>query len=146
MSERDGILRYRTVREGLEDGVHPDDLALSLAGLTLCTPGALLHSTSWRHENGSLVLTYIALPDPAANGPDDGVVNIDAMVVSNSPLMPSPCTVDRDAVAGHGVRHLALLLTTDPVIAEAAAAAPRIWALIGKVPAGPAGAFRSLAR
>ena len=144
LSERDGVLHYRVRREMLADGVHPDDLALGLAGLTLCTPGALLHSTSWRYENGTLVLTYAALPD-AAPADQTRPVDVDAMVVSTSPLVPSPCAIDLDAVAAHACRHLALLLTTDPVTVEAAAAAPAIWALIGKLPAGPAGALSGLA-
>lgn len=144
LCERDGVLRYRMRRDDLEDGVHPDDLAFGLAGLTLCTPGALLHSTSWRYEDGTLVLTYAALPDPARQGTRE--VDVDAMVVSTSPLVPSPCAIDLDAVAAHACCHLALLLTTDPVAIEAAAAAPAIWSLIGKLPAGPAGALGGLAR
>jgi hypothetical protein len=144
LSERDGVLRYRTRREALEGGVHPDDLAVALAGLTLCIPGAFLHSTSWRYEDGAIVLSYAALPDPVrlATRP----VDADAMVVSASPLVPSPSAVRLDAVTAHACRHLALLLTTDPVAVEAAAEAPQLWALIGKVPAGPAGALGSLAR
>lgn len=143
LSEREGVLRYRIRCAVLQDDIHPDDLALDLAGLTLCTPGALLHSTSWRYADGALVLTYAALPDPAAQGTRG--VNVDAMVVSTSPLVPSPCTIDHDAVAAHAARHLALLLTTDAVTMEAAAAAPAIWALIGKLPAAPADALRGLA-
>jgi hypothetical protein len=142
LAERGEVLHYRTRREELDDGVHPDDLALSLAGLTLCTPGALLRSTSWRHEADGLVLTYAALPDPAPEGPSESIVNVDATVASTSPLISSPCSVDLDAVAAHACRHLALLLTTDPVVAEAAAARQRIWELIGKIPAAPEGAWR----
>jgi hypothetical protein len=144
LSERDGVLRYRVRRDVLEDGVHPDDLALGLAGLSLCTPGALLHSTSWRHENDTLVLTYAALPDLWPQSTRR--VEVDAMAVAASPLMPSPCTVDIEAVAAHACRHLALLLTSDPVAIDAAAAAPALWTLIGKLPAAPAGALRDLAR
>ena len=144
LSERDGVLRYRAEREALDGGVHPDDLAVALTGLTLCTPGAFLHSTSWREEHGALVLSYAALPDPVPQATRPVVV--DAMVASGSPLVPSPCAVDLDAVAAHACRHLALLLTTDPVAVEAAAEAPHMWGLIAKLPAGTAGALGSLAR
>ena len=143
LSERDGVLCYRVCREELEDGVHPDDLALSLAGLTLCTPGALLHSTSWRYDAGTLVLTYAALPDPEPA--ESRAVDVDAMVISGSPLVPSPYAIDRDAVAAQACRHLARLFATDPVTIEAAAAAPGIWTLIGKLLTGPAGALGLLA-
>jgi len=145
LSELEGALRYRTRRDRLEGDLHPDDLAFALAGLTVCTTGALLHSTSWRHERDTLVLTYVALPDPSPL-PDSRMVIADAMVVSNSPLVPSPYSVGLDAVATHACRYLALLLTSDPVVIEAAADAPRLWALIRKISAGPAGAFGSLAR
>lgn len=146
LSERDGVLRYRVVREALTPGVHPDDQAVCMAGLTLCTPGALLHSTSWREENGTIVLTYAALPDPDPRSAETRPVNVDAMVASSSPLVPSPCGLDLDAVAAHAGRHLALLLTADPVTIEAAVAAPRIWALIAKLPAGTARVLNRLAR
>ncbi|WP_027346130.1 hypothetical protein [Hamadaea tsunoensis] len=136
-SEADGLLRYRAAAADRPPGVHPDDLAIDLSGLTLCTPGALLHSTSWRYAADRIVLTYAALPDP---WPRDVLpVPSDAMVVSASPLMPSPATVDVAAVATHAVRHLALLVTTDPVVAAAAVEAPELWALIAKQPPGPAG-------
>jgi hypothetical protein len=137
LSEQDGVLRYRTAVAELPDGIHPDDVAIELSGLTLCTPGALLHSTSWRFDGERIVLTYAALPDPA---PVAAVpVAADAMVVSASPLTPSPQGVDASAAATHAVRHLALLLSTDAIVAAAAAEAPVLWDLIGKLQPGPAG-------
>jgi hypothetical protein len=39
----------------------PDDLAAGLEALD--HPRGVLHSTSWRFDNGGVVLTYAALPD-----------------------------------------------------------------------------------
>jgi hypothetical protein len=140
LSAAGGALRYRTVSAPLPAGPHPDDLALHLSGLTLCTPGATLHSTSWRFADQSIVLTYAALPDPAPAGTIP--LAPDRMVIGGAALSPSPVRVDADAVAAHAARHLALLCGTDPVIADAAALQPALWDLLAKLPAGLAGAYR----
>ncbi|GIF51204.1 hypothetical protein DFJ67_3326 [Asanoa ferruginea] len=140
LSATDGSLRFRTVSAPLPAGPHPDDLALHLAGLSLCTPGATLHSTSWRYAAGSVVLTYAALPDPAPH--NTSPLSPDRMVIGRAALAPSPPRVDADAVAAHAARHLALLASTDPIVANAAAAQPDLWDLLAKLPAGPAGALR----
>lgn len=137
LSERQGTLRYRAVRGRLETGMHPDDLAVSLAGLTLCTRGALVHSTSWRYAD-DVILTYAALPDPTPDLPTEPVP-ADAISFSASPLMPSPYDLGLDAVASHAGRHLALLLSTDPVVAEAAVGFPELWDLVAKLAPGVAG-------
>ncbi|MEV0714383.1 hypothetical protein [Asanoa sp. NPDC050611] len=140
LSAAEGALRYRTVSAPLPLGPHPDDLALHLSGLTLCTPGATLHSTSWRFAEQAVLLTYAALPDP---DPIDTLpLAPDRMVIGGAALAPSPPRVDADAVAAHAARHLALLSTTDPVVAAAAAAQPELWDLLAKLPAGLAGALR----
>ncbi|MEV4623208.1 hypothetical protein AB0J74_31425 [Asanoa sp. NPDC049573] len=140
LSAEGGTLRFRTVSAPLPAGTHPDDLALHLSGLRLCTPGATLHSTSWRYAAGSVVLTYAALPDPA---PSHTIpLSPDRMVIGGTALTPSPPHVDADAVAAHAARHLALLASTDPVVADAVTDQPEIWDLLGKLPAGPAGALR----
>jgi hypothetical protein len=140
LSAAGGALRYRTESAPLPSGVHPDDLALHLSGLTLCTPGATLHSTSWRFAAKSVVLTYAALPDPTPAGTHP--LSPDRMVMGRAALAPSPPEVDTDAVAAHAARHLALLATTDAVIAAAATAQPRLWDLLAKLPTGLAGALR----
>ncbi|NUR71071.1 MAG: hypothetical protein HOU81_09635 [Hamadaea sp.] len=138
LSQRDGRLRYRTVRAGLRSGAFPDDVALGLSGLKLCTPGGLLHSTSWRHTADTLVLTYAALPDPR---PDlaSADVSVDGMRSGLGPLVPSPPSIDADAVAAHACRHLALLRTTDDLAADAARSQPELWTLIAKLMPGTAG-------
>jgi hypothetical protein len=140
LSAAGGALCYRTESAALPPGVHPDDLALHLSGLTLCMPGATLHSTSWRFAAESVVLTYAALPDPAPA--DTNPLSPDRMVTGHAALAPSPPKVDTDAVAAHAARHLALLAQTDPVVAAAAAAQPHLWDLLAKLPTGLAGALR----
>jgi len=139
LSAAGGAVHFRTVSAPLPVGPHPDDLALHLSGLTPRTPGATLHSTSWRYAAGSVVLTYAALPDPAPTGTT--ALSPDRMVIGGAALAPSPPRVDADAVAAHAARHLALLAGTDPVIAAAASLQPHLWGLLAKLPAGLAGAL-----
>ncbi|MDI1463191.1 hypothetical protein QEZ54_19610 [Catellatospora sp. KI3] len=140
LSEQDGRLCYRDLRGPLVDGLHPDDLARRLAGLTLCVPGALLHSTSWRMDEGAVVLTYAALPD-LDPGARPRAVRVDAMSGGGHPLTPSPHTVDLDAVAVHACRHLAMLATTDETVEGVVPLLPGLWELLRKLPPSPAGAL-----
>ncbi len=140
LSERDGCLNYRAVREILPAFVHPDDAARQLAGLTTCTSGGLLHSTSWRPVSGGIVLTYAAVPDLH---PERGAtpVQVDAMACAGHPLAPSPEHVELDAVAAHACRHLALLQQTDEQVMCAATQRRAFWQLIAKLRPGTAGAL-----
>jgi hypothetical protein len=140
LSATGGRLRFRVRRHRLDAGAHPDDVARCLSGLTACTPGAVLHSTSWRQTADGVVLTYAALPDPAPRQ-DGADVAVDAMVTGAGPLTPSPATVDTAAVAAHACRHLALLAGTDDAVALAARDRPDLWELIDKLPPGCAGAL-----
>jgi hypothetical protein len=141
LSAVDGRLRYRALRRPLDAGVHPDDLARGLAELTACTPGAVLHSTSWRFAAGGVVLTYAALPDPHSAAQTQPVA-LDAMVGGAGPLAPSPAALDLDAVAAHACRHLALLVTVDDDVALAARELPELWELVAKLPPALAGQLR----
>jgi hypothetical protein len=142
LSEHNGTLRYRDVRAALTAGVHPDDLAKELSGLGWCTPGALLHSTSWRFEDNCLVLTYAALPDPRPQS-STRPLWCDAMIASPNPLMPSPAQIGLEAVAAHAGRHLAFLHANDDVVVEAAAALPAMWTLLIKLTPRPASALHA---
>jgi len=126
LSARHGALRYRVRRQGL-DARTPDAVAGELAG----GPDAeLLHSTSWRFEDGRVVLTYVALPDPRPAGavplaPVDPPAGTD-------PLRPCPSTVDRASVAAHACRHLAFLWRTDPLVRAVADRLPELWPLVDR--------------
>lgn len=142
LSVRDGNLRYRSRSTPVTGGAHPDDVARLLAGLSPCTDGGLLHSTSWRVEQGAVVLTYAALPDldPRQTRP----VRLDAMTCGPHPLAPSPATVDLDAVAAHACRHLAMLADTDETVAAATRLLPQLWEPLRKLAPVPAGALTAV--
>jgi hypothetical protein len=132
LSVRLGELHYRVRSRDLPDGAHPDALARELAGFAPWSPdpARLLHSTSWRFEGGSVVLTYAALPDPqpAQASPIDPAR---PAPYAADPLAPALDGVGVHDAAVHACRHLAYLRQTDPVVALAAGAAPELWESIG---------------
>jgi len=121
-----GELTFRIRSAHLAEGEHPD----RLAGFDSAPPaGALVHSTSWRFDNGGVVLTYAALPDllPASAGRLDRGAGI---VASTDLLAPSPAVITPANVAAHACRHLAVLRRTDPAVAAAAREVPGLWPLL----------------
>lgn len=132
-----GSLCYRTARRPLGDGERPDDAALALAEIEDGNRRAVCHSTSWRHEDGSVVLTYAVVPDPAPDRPATPL-RAPAVVCSGDPLRPAPADLHAHHVVAHAVRHLAYLVDTDPAVA-ASAQAPQVhspWPAIKATGAG----------
>jgi len=144
LSARSGRLCHRTRALRLCDGEHPDAVARRLAGFDRpgpADPARLLHSTSWRYEDTGVVLTYVALPDPA---PDSGLRPAAEPVplrapYATDPLAPALAGLTAGDVAVHAVRHLAYLRRTDPLVAATASAAPELWALIDELDPALAG-------
>ncbi|MGE3287127.1 MAG: hypothetical protein AB7J32_13635 [Pseudonocardia sp.] len=89
------------------------------AGGAAPAAGTVCHSTSWRHEAGTVVLTYAALPDPHPGLPA-APLDAPAVLCSADPLRPAPAGLHGHHVAAHAVRHLAYLAAHDPVVARAA--------------------------
>jgi hypothetical protein len=134
-----GQIHYRSHHADLTDGRHPDALA---AGLATAHPHAaaltVLHSTSWRYADGTVVLTYAAVldgrPHPTAQPlPDHGLAH------SGDPITPSPPHICPDAVATHAARHLAWLRCHDEVVATALAGMPALWHALDRFTPSPAG-------
>jgi hypothetical protein len=112
----DQRLTFRAVHHPLDGGDEPDDVARTAAGLATGSAPTLLHSTSWRHDDGHVVLTYVALPDP-----DPGAVRfpVGATIEQGEDgADPSP-DVDLADVAAHACRHLAFLDRTDAEVSAA---------------------------
>ena len=137
----DGLLAYRREAGPLVPGEAPDDAAGQL-GTRPGGPGdavAVLHSTSWRHlQDGTIVLTYAALPDPEPDRPAVPILD-PGLARSADPRRPSPPQVRHAQVAAHAARHLALIADTDPLVREVLDRSPelgRALAALGRVPAG----------
>lgn len=122
---RDGDVRIlrpihaEAVRLGWRPGFEANDIVLAAARRYELDP-ILAHSTSWRFENGSVVLTYIAAVKP----PD--VLNpylqeapvVRADLARGSAFEPPP-EIGVAQVVEHACRHLAWLIQDDENVAEA---------------------------
>jgi hypothetical protein len=128
---RAGVLHHRFTRRALTRDERPDDAALDLAQVG---DGAVCHSTSWRYQDGRVVLTYAVVPDPQPSR-SAAALTEPSVMCSGNPLRPAPADIHDHHVAAHAVRHLAYLADTDPAIAEVAAADPPggCWATVRAV-------------
>jgi len=140
----DDRLTWEVRRVPLGPG-HPDQEALGLAGEV---PGAVLHSTSWRDDDGVLVLTYaVVLPLGAALS---APLLEPSVVCSSDPRRPSPPVLHVHHVVAHAVRHLSDLLRRDPVVIAALAAHPEVVRALhkaaGTMPVAPHTQAHELAR
>ncbi|MEV6520713.1 hypothetical protein AB0M43_02065 [Longispora sp. NPDC051575] len=131
-----GALTYRALRDALGADESPDAAARRLAGLPSgSAPPALLHSTSWRYDDGRVVLTYAGACDPT---PRRGrALRPVTAARSGDPLAPCPPAVSLVQVASHACRHLAMLRITDGYVA--AAVGPEFWDLLAAYEIAPAG-------
>jgi hypothetical protein len=103
---------------------------------------AVVHSTSWRYdpEPGAVVLTYLALlPTPGRPSVPSGFATtaVDHRQPATADHRAPPRAIEIGDVVAHGLRHFALLRTTDPAIA---ATLPPHWhaclAPLSPLPAG----------
>lgn len=125
----DGRIGYRTLTGPVAEDDHPDAVALSLVDPPVPAIGTVCHSTSWRWSDGSIVLTYAMVPDPAPAEPTEPL-DAPSVVTSGDALRPSPPFLHGPHVAAHAVRHLSFLAATDPTTGDAARARPLLWGAI----------------
>ena len=82
----------------------------------------VVHSTSWRHEGGRLMLTYLAVVDaPAAPSPSDAMraVPVVRTDLARGAATAPPKEIGVLQVIEHALRHLSWLVIDDPAISEA---------------------------
>jgi hypothetical protein len=124
-----------TVSRGAVAGLHPPDVpSWQVACPSDSDPGpvvvtalrarglrpSVVHSTSWRHQDGRLVLTYIAALD--ADPPATAGLVARAPVagaLARGGAITAPESLDVDQVLHHALRHLAWLQREDPAVAAA---------------------------
>jgi hypothetical protein len=108
-------LRFQVARFDLERSRRdPDTSVREFADARLGEPDALrvVHSTSWRHERGRIVLSYLVYSDRLSPPGRSRRARLDALP---SPEEPARDARDRDrAVASHALRHLAFLVAEEP--------------------------------
>jgi hypothetical protein len=113
------LLRPRRLRSWVVDwrpSTPPRQLVLDRlteAGLRPC----VVHSTSWRHDQGRLVLTHLAV----LTGHTRDTGELEAVAVRRCPLARSsathpPAVIQVEQVVEHALRHLAWLAHEDAVV------------------------------
>jgi len=112
---REDGLHYCPLRQSLLSPPDPDAAAKALCGSG--PPPDLLHSTSWREEDGTIILTYVAVTDMEFSKP--GRLVSEEVAIGDGPSAPAPDALALGEVAAHACRHLAFLGATDPHVAAA---------------------------
>lgn len=109
-----------SLRVGLPRTARPGDIVLGVLAWYPLTP-LVAHSTSWRYEEGRVILTYVVVVAPPGALPPDTLV---ALPVAHTALargeaMAPPASIDVTQVIEHALRHLSWLVRDDPAIAAA---------------------------
>lgn len=88
----------------------------------------VVHSTSWRRDHGGVVLSFVVVIEPSLVGSMPSAP-IERAELARSEATAAPREIAQAQVVEHGLRHLAWLVSEDPVAAaELSAAWPVILA------------------
>ena len=125
--------RLETLRTAAPDS-HPQEAAIAALADAGLLP-KLLHSTSWRHEDGRVVLTYAAVVELPAGR--ESARPVWRVPLARGTALTAPSAIEADQVAAHALVHLAWLAGHDRAVAVALSDA---WhdALAAYVAADPA--------
>ncbi len=109
-----------SLRVGLSAAAKPGDVVLETLSWYDLVP-RVVHSTSWRHEHGRVVLTYVAVVDPPPSLPSDSLQRtpISRTDLARGAATAPPTGIDVPQVIEHAFRHLSWLFRDDAGVAEA---------------------------
>ena len=112
-----------SLRVGLSASAKPAEVVLDVLKWYPLEP-VVVHSTSWRHEEGRVILTYIAVVTPPDTLPPDSVVELPVMraELARGEAMAAPASIGVEAVLEHALRHLSWLVKDDPAVKRTLAA------------------------
>ena len=109
-----------SLRVAMRRGVAAAELVLEVIGWYPLEP-IVVHSTSWREEDGRVVLTYVTVvrrPESLPPGSLDAAP-VRRHALARGETLAAPARVEVAAVLEHAFRHLAWLLQDDPAIGRA---------------------------
>jgi hypothetical protein len=80
-----------------------------------------VHSTSWRHEEARIILTYVAVVDPPTGLPDESLIRlpIERTDLARGAATAAPEAIGVAQVIEHALRHLSWLARDDPEVSVA---------------------------
>jgi hypothetical protein len=121
---RDGKLFWlrpvhaHSLRVGISRSAEPSQIVLDVVAWYPLLP-RVVHSTSWRYEEGRIVLTYVVVVDPPQHLPQNSLelVPVKRSDLARGSSMGPAESITVEAVLEHAVRHLAWLSRDDPAIA-----------------------------
>jgi hypothetical protein len=120
---RDGVLFWLkpihadSLRVGLSISTRPAEAVLDAMGW-YPLEALVVHSTSWRHEEGFVILTFLAVVKPPAALPPDSLLErrIERAELARGDATSAPQAIGVAAVLEHAMRHLSWLVRDDPAI------------------------------
>jgi hypothetical protein len=125
--DQDGLFWMKPIhadslRVGLGASAKPHETVIDVLRWYPLEP-VVVHSTSWRHEAGRVILTYIAVIAPPAALPPDSLVKlpIGRATLARGEAMAAPKSIGVDAVIEHALRHLSWLVKDDPAVMQSLA-------------------------
>lgn len=129
-----------SLRVGLGASARPADVVLDVMKWYPLEP-VVVHSTSWRHEEGRVILTYVAVVQPPESLPPDSLAELPVgrAELARGEAMAAPKSIGVEAVLEHALRHLSWLVKDDPAVMQALAAWKDVLAAFQPEP------FRALA-
>jgi hypothetical protein len=93
---------------------HPLDVVSRIVRDVIGEP-ILVHSTSWRRDRGSVILSFVVIIDGALVG-SMATLPVERAALARSEATASPRDIAWRQVVEHGLRHLAWLVQDDPVV------------------------------
>lgn len=109
----------QTLRVEWDPDLHPGEMVVDAAAGLGLSP-FMVHSTSWRLEDRTIVLTFLVVVEAPETLPDACAEELVARTgLARGRLMGPPPEVHVTQVIEHGLRHLAWLVSDDPEIHEA---------------------------
>jgi len=80
---------------------------------------SIVHSTSWRHDQGALVITYLAVAEPREGRTGElAAVPVRRTELARGSATGTPPSIEIEHVVEHALRHLAWLSRDDPVVRD----------------------------
>jgi hypothetical protein len=116
-------LHAESLRVGLSPAAKPGEVVLDVLKWYPLLP-LVVHSTSWRAEEGRIILTYVAAVEPPGMLPPDSldVRPVARAEIARGGAMAPPTAIGVEAVLEHALRHLSWLVRDDPAISNVLAA------------------------
>ena len=110
-------IHAESLRIGLGPTAKPADTVLDVLKWYPLEPH-VVHSTSWRHAEGRVILTYLAAIATPDKLPPDSLVRLPVQraELARGEAMAAPKTIGVEAVLEHALRHLSWLIKDDPAV------------------------------